>query len=114
MKQHSAKRVAMTLIELLIVITILSVLIALLLPAVQASREAARRMSCQNNLKQLGLAMQNRYAAHGRFPPGRGAPFPRVFLSHAYLLPYCEGLWGIMETRFITIGLHPTLTNGIA
>ena len=58
-----------TLIELLVVITIIAVLIALLLPAVQAAREAARRAQCVNNLKQLGLGVQNYLAAQGCFPP---------------------------------------------
>ncbi|WP_315851786.1 DUF1559 domain-containing protein [Gimesia chilikensis] len=59
-----------TLIELLVVIAIIAILIALLLPAVQQAREAARRSTCKNNLKQLGLAMHNYHDTHRTFPPG--------------------------------------------
>jgi len=64
------QRSGFTLIELLVVIAIIAILIALLLPAVQQAREAARRSTCKNNMKQLGLALHNYHETHRKFPPG--------------------------------------------
>ncbi len=71
-------------------IAIIGVLASLLLPAVQAAREAGRRASCTNNLRQLGVALQNFHDANLSFPPGRGGPPPRIFSPQAYLLPHVE------------------------
>jgi len=79
MRSQKPHRAAFTLIELLVVIAIIAILIALLLPAVQQAREAARRSTCKNNLKQLGLALHNYHDAHSTYPPssinsGTGSP----------------------------------------
>ena len=103
-------RSGFTLIELLVVIAIIAILVALLLPAVQQAREAARRSSCKNNLKQIGLALHNYHDVHNVFPPGwvnpnratadsNNAAYPAVTAQGsakagwgwaAFLLPYVE------------------------
>ena len=82
-----------TLVELLVVIAIIGVLVGLLLPAVQQAREAARRMSCQNNLKQIGLAVHNFESTFQQLPPGwklPAGPSTRGWSAQARLLPFIE------------------------
>lgn len=96
------KRSGFTLIELLVVIAIIGVLVALLLPAVQAAREAARRSSCQNNLKQIGIAIHNFHDSKKKLPAGGRPPESNTIRCgvFTYLLPFMDQkpLWDQYDT----------------
>src|SRR5688572_2565753 len=87
-RTHSKRRMAFTLVELLVVIAIIGILVALLLPAIQAAREAGRRASCQNTMRQWGVAMQNYHAARNTLPEGNRSNPRRVWV--VYTWPYVE------------------------
>jgi prepilin-type N-terminal cleavage/methylation domain-containing protein len=104
------ERPGFTLVELLVVIAIIGVLVALLLPAIQAAREAARRTKCGNNLKQLGLALHNYHDTHGRFPPATMITRASPACTNMGLGTYERFGWGVLILPHIdcTLG-QPTI-----
>lgn len=108
--RHSFRRQAFTLVELLVVIAIIGVLVALLLPAVQAAREAARRSQCSNNLKQLGLGLHNFESTYQKLPGG-GFSLTSDLSTLVQLLPFIEQQ-AIFDRFDLTVhnyqGVNPT------
>ncbi len=93
------KRTGFTLVELLVVIAIIGVMVGLLLPAVQAAREAARRMSCSNNFKQIGLGLHNYHAAYKMLPKQSGGTFRTTNRNNMNRLSFLVGLLPFVEQQ---------------
>lgn len=112
---RSRLRRGFTLVELLVVIAIIGVLVGLLLPAVQAAREAARRMQCTNNLKQLGLAVHNHADTHQFFPPANSDPRWQNKLENQHSwqrLGYMTNLLPFIEQQNLHEQIEPYMQSG--
>ncbi len=107
LRRFNKRASGFTLVELLVVIAIIGILVGLLLPAVQAAREAARRMQCTNNVKQIGLSLHNYESANMRFPMGDasfnngGGEIPQAS-TQAFILPYLEAgnSYSVFDLKF--------------
>ncbi|GAA5506605.1 DUF1559 domain-containing protein [Novipirellula caenicola] len=107
------KRQGFTLVELLVVIAIIGVLVGLLLPAVQAAREAARRMQCSNNVKQIGLGLHNYHAAYNQLPKQAGGSTPPGTRSNVNFLSFLVGILPFVEQQSMWEQIsNPSTVNG--
>lgn len=115
-RSNRPRRQAFTLVELLVVIAIIAILVSILLPAVNAAREAARRIQCVNNLRQISLAMINHESVHEHFPGGGDTPWPNLqdYLNGNNPFPAeSNGMgWGYQVLPYIEeLGIHAITTQ---